>query len=80
MPGADYSHHTDAQLVEAADDGLHGQGAVVEALNRHRKALLDAQEASTALDERMRRLGAVGVVLASVGIVVAALQLWAALK
>jgi hypothetical protein len=80
MPGADYSKHSDAQLVEAADDGLHGQGAVIEALKRHRDALLREQEASTALNQSMRRLGAVGVVLALVGVVVAALQLWAALK
>ena len=54
-------------------DGMPGQGAVVEAIRRHR-------EATSRLDQRMWWIGLIGVVLALVGVGLAAVQVSAAFK
>lgn len=73
MPGADFRNHTDAQLAEHADDGLRGLGAVVEALRRHR-------EATYSLDRKMWWLGIIGAALTFVGVVLAFVQVWVAVR
>jgi hypothetical protein len=67
-----WTDKTDDELAEDAQTGLRGQGAIVEALRRHRSTL-------EKLDRSSSRLACVGLVVAIVGIVVAILQLWAAL-
>jgi hypothetical protein len=73
MSGADYTKHTDKELIDNAESGLRGQGAVIEALRRHR-------EATARLERRMWSLEIVAVIVAVVGVILAGVQVWVALK
>jgi hypothetical protein len=72
VAGPNFTNHTDAELAAHAESGFGGQGAIVEALRRHRQA-------TNNLDAKMWWLGVVGVVVAVVGVILAAVQVWVAL-
>ena len=73
MAGGYWRDHSEDELANAADEGLRGQGALVEALRRH-------CEATNSLDRKMWWLGIVGTALAFVGVVLAFIHVWAPLR
>ena len=68
-----WRNQSDDDLANEADQGLRGQGAVVESLRRHR-------EATGRLDDRMWWVGLIGVILAAVGVILAGVQIWVAVR
>lgn len=68
-----WAEKTDNDLADEANRGVSGQGAIVEALRRHRGKV-------EALDRAATRLAYIGLALAAIEIVVASLQFWAALS
>jgi hypothetical protein len=77
-----FASWSDKELAAWADQGLHGQGAIVESLRRHRDALIAEQQASDRLSKvqqdaahklsrKMAWVTAAGVFLAVVQIFVA---------
>ena len=64
-PWKDWS---DEQLAEAAQNGLSGQGAVVESVRRHRETVVELQQSATRLSWVMLALTIVGIFVALAGI------------
>lgn len=65
-----WTEMTDDELANEAQTGMRGQGAIVEALRRHRAKVED-------LDRSSSRLAGVGLALTAIATVLAAVQLWA---
>ncbi len=49
MSNKPWTTWTDAELADEAQTGVRGQGAVVEALRRHREALVEQQRSTNRL-------------------------------
>lgn len=65
QPWRDWS---DDELADAADNGMRGQGAVVESLRRHREALIGQQASATRLSWIMLALTIVGILVAGAAV------------
>ena len=62
-PEKPWTEYSDTELSDEAQQGLRGQGALVEALRRHREELVNQQKSGNALSRRMFFLAFVGIAL-----------------
>lgn len=65
---------TDQELVNSADEGLKGQGAIVEIMKRLKDSIESLNATSTKLNRRMICLTWAILVLTAVSVIVAVLQ------
>ena len=65
---------TDQELVNSADEGLKGQGAIVDMMKRLKDSIESLNATSTKLNHRMIYLTWTILILTAVSVIVAVLQ------